>query len=136
MPLLKVLFALNMLSSDITPAECHLQWNPPAAQEPRARCHSGSVHHMQGGMNALPRSGHPGLLTNMNCTCWTPQPHVCGHVCSSLVQVLLARENTLACSGQRACSTQYEQCRCLSFPISAVQRDGAQAGMGRCSNSS
>lgn len=62
--MLKVLFALNMLSSNVTSAECHLLWNSSVAPElaiPQARCHSptASIHLMQAGMNAILRLGSP-----------------------------------------------------------------------------
>lgn len=64
MSLLKVLFALNMLSSNVTSAECHLLWNSSVAPElaiSQTRCHSStaSIHHMQAGMNAILRLGSP-----------------------------------------------------------------------------
>lgn len=64
MPLLKVLFTLNMLSSNVTSAECHLIWNCSVALElanSQARCHSStaSICHMQPRMNAILRLGPP-----------------------------------------------------------------------------
>lgn len=142
MSLLKVLFALNMLSSNVTSAECHLLWNSSVAPElaiSQARCHSStaSIHHMQAGMNAILRLGspcsvHKHELYMLDSTATRVWSHVQQLRCKFCYQ----EKTHLACSGQRACYRQYEQCRCLSFPISAVQRDVPQGGMGRYSNSS
>lgn len=64
MPLLKVSFALTMLSSNVTSAEWHLLWDSSAALQlaiPQAGHHSptASVHHMQGGRNVILCLGSP-----------------------------------------------------------------------------
>lgn len=142
MPLLKVLFALNMLSSNVTSAECHLLWDCSAAPElaiPQARCHSStaSVHHMQGGMNAIlhlgsPCSVHKHELYLLDSTATRVWSHVHKMMCKSCYQ----EKTHLHVVAKEPITDNYEQCRCLSFPVSAIQRDVAQAGIGRYSNSS
>lgn len=64
-------------------------WNSSVTPElaiSQARCYSStaSIHHMQAGMNAVLHLGSPCSVHKHKLYCWTPKPHVCGHVYSSL----------------------------------------------------
>lgn len=138
MPLLKVLFALNMLSSNVTSAECQLLWNSSAALElaiPQARFHSStaSIHHMQGGMNGIfcsgsPRSVHKHEQYMLDSTATRVSSRVQQLRCKFCYQ-----EKTHWHVGAKEPVTDYMNSAGAShFLCSAVP----QAGMGRYSNSS
>lgn len=138
MPLLKVLFALNMLSSNVTSAECQLLWNSSAALElaiPQARCQSStaSIHHVQGGMNAIlclgsPCSVHKHELYLLDSTGTRGWSHVqqlrCNFCCQEKTHWYVGTKDPVTDNMNSAGASHF---LCSAVP---------QAGMGRYSNSS